>query len=213
MDYDRWCGPSPVLPYMRARHHRWWRGHRAYGGGVLMDWIGHHNDIAHWSLDLDRSGPTRVEAVGWEFPATEVYNTPAKYTIRCDYQGGLSSTISSEHPIGTKWIGADGWLYVTRTKLEASDSRWLQDDFNAGPEKLPESLDHTRNFLDCMKSRQPCIAPAETAHRSITPGHLAYVSHAIGTALTWDPTTETIVDNSPAQTILMQAHYRRPWTL
>ncbi|HEO71678.1 MAG TPA: Gfo/Idh/MocA family oxidoreductase, partial [Candidatus Hydrogenedentes bacterium] len=50
LDYDLWCGPSEVLPYMRARHHRWWRGHRAYGGGVLMDWIGHHNDIAHWSL-------------------------------------------------------------------------------------------------------------------------------------------------------------------
>jgi predicted dehydrogenase len=53
LDYDRWCGPGPVLPYMRARHHRWWRGHRGYGGGSLMDLIGHHNDIAHWGLDCD----------------------------------------------------------------------------------------------------------------------------------------------------------------
>ena len=45
LDYDFWCGPAPVLPYMRARHHRAWRWHRA-GGGQLMDWIGHHNDIA-----------------------------------------------------------------------------------------------------------------------------------------------------------------------
>jgi hypothetical protein len=35
-----WCGPAPLLPYSRARHHRWWRGHRAFGGGVLMDWSG-----------------------------------------------------------------------------------------------------------------------------------------------------------------------------
>jgi len=28
-----------VLPYLRARHHRWWRGHRAYGGGSrLLEW-------------------------------------------------------------------------------------------------------------------------------------------------------------------------------
>ncbi|MEM7011250.1 MAG: Gfo/Idh/MocA family oxidoreductase, partial [Verrucomicrobiota bacterium] len=27
LDYNLWCGPSPVLPYMRARHHRWWRWH------------------------------------------------------------------------------------------------------------------------------------------------------------------------------------------
>src|SRR5690606_4358771 len=65
LDYDFWCGPAPRLPYMRARHHRWWRGHRAFGGGVLMDWIGHHNDIAHWALGMDRLGPTRVEAVNW----------------------------------------------------------------------------------------------------------------------------------------------------
>src|ERR1051325_4474278 len=45
LDYEMWCGPGPVLPYMRARHHRWWRGHRGYGGGSLMDFIGHHNDI------------------------------------------------------------------------------------------------------------------------------------------------------------------------
>ena len=44
LDYDFWCGPSERLPLMQARHHRWWRGHRAFGGGVLMDWIGHHND-------------------------------------------------------------------------------------------------------------------------------------------------------------------------
>ena len=29
LDYDFWCGPAQVLPYMRARHHRWWRGHSA----------------------------------------------------------------------------------------------------------------------------------------------------------------------------------------
>ena len=29
-----------------------------------MDFIGHHNDIAHWGLDMDHAGPERVEAVG-----------------------------------------------------------------------------------------------------------------------------------------------------
>ncbi len=64
LDYDLWCGPAAKLPYMQARHHRWWRGHLAFGGGVLMDWIGHHNDIAHWALGMDQSGPLEVEAVG-----------------------------------------------------------------------------------------------------------------------------------------------------
>src|SRR5690606_1083934 len=47
LDYEMWTGPSQMMPYMKARHHWNWRWHTNYGGGQLMDWIGHHNDIAH----------------------------------------------------------------------------------------------------------------------------------------------------------------------
>ncbi|MCH5377907.1 MAG: Gfo/Idh/MocA family oxidoreductase, partial [Planctomycetes bacterium] len=147
LDYEMWCGPSEKLPYMRARHHRWWRGHTAYGGGVLMDWIGHHNDIAQWSMDLDKSGPTKVEAVDWEMAATPIYNTPHQYTIRCEYPNGVTSIISSRNTQGTKWFGENGWLYVKRGKLEASDKRWTDLTFSAGPEKVLHSPGHVRNFL------------------------------------------------------------------
>ena len=70
-----------------------------------MDWIGHHNDIAHWAIGAERSGPTRVEAVDWVFPDTDVYNTPKQYTIRCEYEGGITSTISSHNAQGLKVIG------------------------------------------------------------------------------------------------------------
>ena len=66
LDYDTWCGPAAVLPYMRARHHRWWRGHRAYGGGSLMDFIGHHNDIAHWAERFIAT-LTRPRVANWPF--------------------------------------------------------------------------------------------------------------------------------------------------
>ena len=92
LDYGLWCGPSPALPYMRARHHRWWRGHRAYGGGTLMDWIGHHNDIAQWGLGVDESGPVKVEIVRWDLPQTEIYNTPHHFEILCQYASGASSS-------------------------------------------------------------------------------------------------------------------------
>ena len=213
LDYDFWCGPAPVLPYMRARHHRWWRGHRAYGGGVLMDWIGHHNDIAHWALGVDRSGPSKVEAVNWEFPETDVYNTPHHYEIRCEYPGGVISTISDQNPIGTKLIGEDGWVYVRRGRLEASDPRWTKSDFDPGSVKVYESPEHTRNFLDCVKSRQSCVAPPEIAHRSITPGHLGYVSNAIGRPLRWDAEREQIIDDDEANRLLNGSSYREPWTL
>jgi predicted dehydrogenase len=213
LDYDFWCGPGPKLPYMRARHHRWWRGHRAYGGGVLMDWIGHHNDIAHWGLGIDRGGPLKVEAVDWVFPKTEVYNTPQHYTIRCEYAGGTESLISDRNLIGTKWIGEDGWVYVDRGTLEASDARWTERSFDTGAVRLYESPGHTRNFLDCCRSREMCVASAETAHRSITPGHLGYVSYAVGRPLQWNTADERIADDEEADNMLRDMPYREPWAL
>ena len=211
LDYDLWCGPAPKLPYMRARHHRWWRGHTAYGGGVLMDWIGHHNDIAHWALDLDRSGPEQVEAVGWTQPATDIYDTPHRYTIRCRYGNGIVNTISTEHQQGVKFIGDEGWLHVTRGKISASDPRWIEDGFVPGPHTVYVSNDHMVNFLNCVKSRETCIAPAETSHRSITPGHLGYVSQALGRALRWDPLREEVVNDAEANRRLQRQVYRGDW--
>ncbi len=178
-DYEMWCGPAEKLPLMQARHHRWWRGHRAYGGGVLMDWIGHHNDIAHWAIGVDRSGPTLVEAVDWQFPQTDVYNTPQHYTIRCEYPGGVTSTISDTNRIGLRITGDEGWVYATRGRIEASDKRWLEGDYRVSGRGLPHTFKHVANFLECVRSRKECAAPAAIAHRSITPGHLGYVSHAV----------------------------------
>ncbi len=211
LDYDFWTGPAPLLPYMRARHHRWWRGHRAYGGGVLMDWIGHHNDIAHSALDLDRSGPTRVEAVNWTFPKTSIYNTPEQYEIRCEYASGVTNSISSRHTLGTRLIGETGWVFVTRGRIDASDPQWIKPSFDVGAVRVSQSNNHIRNFLDCIKSRQNCIAPAEAAHRSITPGHLGYVSQALRRALQWDAQTETVIGDDEANQILQMSEYRSPW--
>lgn len=213
LDYDLWCGPAPVLPYMRARHHRWWRGHRAFGGGVLMDWIGHHNDIAHWSLDMDQGGPLVVEAVGWTWPQTDIYNTPVDYSIRCEYPGSVELVISTKVENGTKWIGQHRWLWVNRGKIEASDKRWLAKDFVPGSWKAYVSSGHVRNFLDCVRSRRPCVAPAEVGHRSITPGHLGYVSNALGRTLRWDAAKEEILGDAEAQSMLMAMPYRKPWLL
>ncbi|MEZ6090645.1 MAG: Gfo/Idh/MocA family oxidoreductase [Pirellulaceae bacterium] len=208
LDYELWCGPAEKLPYMRARHHRWWRGHRAFGGGVLMDWIGHHNDIAHWAMGMDESGPREVEAVGWKSAKTDVYDTPWHYEIRCQYEGEISTSISDRHAVGTKIVGTDGWVFVTRGAIKASDARWVQKSFQPDVEGIYRSDDHMQNFLDCVKSRSRCIAPAEVAHRSITPGHLGYVSHQLGRKLKWEPTTQRIIDDEAANDLIYKVQYR-----
>ena len=123
--------------------------------------IGHHNDINHWALDMDESGPLEVEASNFKYPRnTKVYDAAYDYTIKCKYKGGINTTISSKfEERGTKWIGTDGWVFVSRRKLEASNMEWVKKDFNPGWIKAYNSPSHHQNFIDSVKSRKPCICP------------------------------------------------------
>jgi predicted dehydrogenase len=214
LDYDLWCGPSEKLPYMRARHHRWWRFHRAYGGGNIMDWIGHHNDIAHWGMDAERSGPVEVAAAGeWTWAEFEGYDTPVDYEIQCRYANGVTSSIGSRHKLGVTWIGEEGWIRVNRSQQESSKPALFLEGFDRGPVKVYDARDHVRNFLDGIRRRKECIAPAEIGHRSITPGHLGYVSQELGRRLRWDPAKEAILGDMEADKLLKAVNYRSPWKL
>lgn len=217
-NYDLWCGPSPLLPYMQARHHWSWRWHTAYGRGQLMDWIGHHNDIAHWGLGLEATGgnggPISVEAKNWDFSKTpEIYDTAYDYDVVSQYAGGVEVVMSSRLTMGCKWIGENGWIWVTRGQFKASNPEWIADGFNPGKIEVYKSPGHQRDFIDGVKSRKETVAPAENAHRAITPGHLAYASHEVGRALKWDPATETITGDDEAQKKLMALPYRGDWSI
>lgn len=225
-DYDMWCGPSEKLPFMEARYHWNWRWHLNFGGGQLMDWIGHHNDIAHWGLDMDKSGPTRVEAKNFKYISDlmEIYNSPVKYEVVSQYPGDIEVVMSTQNTMGTKWIGEDGWVYVTRGKVEASNPEWVATSdnnpkgtnfsFNPGEWKgYHPGSGHQSNFVDGVVNHKECICPAETGHRSATPGHLAYISEKLGRPVNWDSKAEKIVGDDEAQKLLMALPYRGDWKL
>ena len=218
LDYDTWIGPSQMQPYIKARVHRNWRWNYNTGGGQLLDWIGHHCDIAHWGLDFDRSGPSEIEGHG-DFPPTDaVWNTCTKYRIELKYPRNITMTIAGGHPDiqgGTKWIGTEGWVWVDREKFDGSDPEWkhyknLPDELRKV--KLYESRNHQRNFLDCVKSRQPTITPVQTGHHSAIPGHLGLISLLTGRKINWSVAHEKILGDPEASKLLTRG-YRAPWKM
>jgi len=216
LDYQTWIGPARMEPYIKQRVHMNWRWNYNTGGGQLMDWIGHHCDIAHWGLGFDNDGPLEIEGHG-EFPAPDaIWNTCTKYRIEAKYPQDITFTIAGGHSDikgGTKWIGTDGWVWVDRGGFEASNPEWkktknLAEEFRKV--KLYESGGHQRNFLDCVKSRQPTITPVETAHHSAIPGHLGLIAMLTGRKIRWDNATETILGDAEASKLLTR-DYRAPW--
>ncbi len=67
--------------------------------------------------------------------------------------------------------------------------------------------------MEGILTRKECICPAETAHRAITPGHLGYVSDALGRPLKWDPENEVVLGDPEADTLLKKIPYRGDWKL
>jgi len=218
LDYDLWVGPSKMIPYIPARLHRHWRWNYNFGGGQLMDWIGHHCDIAHWGCDFDNSGPYQVEGHGEFPPSGGVWDAAKIYRIELKYPRGIEMTIAGGYDdiqSGIKWIGTDGWVHVDRENFSASNPEWkrwkdLPDELRKV--KLYDSRNHYRNFLDCVKSRQPTITPAEIAHHSAIPGHLGLISMSTGRKIQWDVTSETILGDADASKLLSR-DVRAPWKL
>ncbi|HWQ91625.1 MAG TPA: Gfo/Idh/MocA family oxidoreductase, partial [Clostridia bacterium] len=216
LDYDLWIGPSKMEPYIRGRVHMNWRWNYNTGGGQLLDWIGHHCDIAHWGMDCDQSGPTEVQGVG-EFPPKDApWNTCTKYRITCKYPKDIEMVIAGGHDdirSGTKWIGTDGWVWVDRGGFDASNPDWFaripSDQYKV---KLYKSDNHHRNFLDCVKSRNPTITTVETAHHSAIPGHLGLIALLVGRKIKWDAKKEQIIDDPEASKLLTR-DYRAPWKM
>ncbi|MBA7670656.1 hypothetical protein ES703_78802 [subsurface metagenome] len=216
LDWDFWLGPAPWRPYMGfggKGPHGAWRWIMDYSGGQLTDWAGHHIDIAHWALDLERTGPVEIEGRG-VYPRDGLYDVPIEYKFTCKYANGLVMTVAhDEHiPRGTKWYGQDGWIYVKRGKLEADPESILNEVIGPNEVRLYKSNDHKQNFIDCVKSRRETIAPIEIGHRSISVALLGEIAMLTERKLKWDPEKEIFLNDEQANRMLSRP-MRSPWHL
>ena len=218
LDYDMWLGPAPWRPHQnlgRGSVHWDWRWIMDYSGGQLTDWAGHHIDIAHWGLGLDRTGPVEVEGKG-EYPTEGIYDVPFAYDFMCTYANGVKMRIANKSKLpkgmGAVWYGDKGWIHVNRGGIWASDPKLLREKIGPDEIHLYRSDNHHGNFIDCVKTRQETITPAEIAHRSISVGLLGEIAMLTGRKLRWNPQTERFVNDEDANQYLMRP-YRSPWHL
>ena len=214
LDYETWLGPAPYAPYCTARVHMNWRWNMDYGGGQLMDWIGHHLDIAHWGMGYDYTGPVEVWGKG-DWPTTGIYNSATRYWVETRYADGTPIVLAGGYPEiqgGTKWIGEYGWIWVDRGGFETQPGNLVNEIIGPNEIKLYHSRDHFQNFLDCVKSRALTITPCEVAHRSASVGHLGVIAIETGHKIKWDPATETLIGDPEAERLLSRS-YRKPWVL
>ncbi|HPW75819.1 MAG TPA: Gfo/Idh/MocA family oxidoreductase [Kiritimatiellia bacterium] len=212
LDWDFWLGPAPYRPYQGIAD--WdWRWVLDWGGGQMMDWIGHHADIAQWGLDRDTSGPVTFEGYA-PFEVDGICDSPKTYRFSCRYADGVEMTVADSRQVksGTTWYGENGeWVWVDRGRFDASTPEIRDSRIEPGELRL-HSPGHHRNFIDCVKTRATTLTPAEVAHRSASIGHLGQIAMLTGRKIKWDPVREQILGDGPAEALLGRTP-RGPWSL
>jgi predicted dehydrogenase len=221
LNWDFWLGQTPMVDFAELKqgshtftrcHYefRWWYD---YSGGKMTDWGAHHNDIAQWGLGMDESGPVAVEAEG-EAPSKEPnsYNCHPNFKITYTYANGAKLICTSGGENGIKFIGEDDkWIFVTRGKINASDKKLLDEPLGSGAARLYLSTNHMQNFLDGVRTRKPCICPAEIGFHSVSVCHIGVIALRTGKKLKWDPVKQ-VFDDAEANKLLSR-EMRKPWKL
>jgi len=209
-DYDMWLGPAPEAPYCPARCHWNFRWILDYSGGFLTDWGAHLIDIAQWGNNTEFTGPVEVEGKG-EFPKEGIFNTATKFDITYRYANGVTLNVVSTQP-GIRFEGDEGWIGNSGwgAPLQAEPKSILDSVIKPNEVHLYTAPDEIRNFLDCVKTRKQCYAPAEVGHRTITIAHIGNIAMQLGRKLRWDPAKERFVNDEEANRMLSRP-MRKPW--
>ena len=223
-DFDFWMGQTRKVDYVKERTHFSFRYWWDYSGGTMTDWGAHHNDIVLWALGMDGSGPVSIEGkqlidmipggytAASEYEVTYTYANgvvhSCKSTTGSEWHGGVKDKTKQQH--GIKFIGSDGWIWVTRGTIEANDRSLLTKPLPADANRVYASNDHMGNFIQCAKSRKPTTCPAEVGHRSASLCHLGVISIRLGRKLQWDPAKEQFVNDNEANSYLVR-EMRKPY--
>jgi predicted dehydrogenase len=206
-DYEMWLGPAPQAPYHKDRCFYRFRFIRDYSGGQTTNFGCHSNNVAHWGMGMDTSGPVEVEDIGAEFPAKgDLFTTPTKVAFRARYANGVVLECKTDkRSFGATFYGSTGWLRAGSKAIECSDPAIVESKIGPNEIHLAVSPNHYRNFLDAVKSRQDPVEPVEIGHRTASLCHLGNIAMQLNKKIRWDPQQETIIGDPEAAKLI-----RRP---
>jgi predicted dehydrogenase len=224
LNWDYWQGQAPATDYVKERCHTTFRFFFDYSGGTMTDWGAHHNDIARWAIGLE--GPTEVEGQALVQPIPGGYTTFSEYEVTFTYANGVKQVVKTTKDDsifggvvnkdgqrnGLRLAGTDGWIWVTRGDLRASNEDLITTPLPESAMRLPVSNDHMGNFFECVRSRKLPICDVEVGHRSVSLCHLGVIALRTGRKLTWDPAKEQFTgDGAKEGNAFVAREMRKPY--
>ena len=211
-----------------------------YALGFIAGWGIHPIDIALWGAGPLMDGTVTVEGRGNFRLADGVCDTATIWEVDYQFARGLTLKFvgvpnggNQDRPTGEPWLhgeewkqryrrinthgtafeGSNGWAHIDRSGINLQPESLLDlkpDDFKV---KLARSADHTRNFLDCVRSRAETVCPIDASVRGDALCHIADIAIRLGRKLTFDFKQELFIGDEAANQRLKARPMRKPWRL
>jgi predicted dehydrogenase len=239
VNWDAFLGPAPYRPFNLNRFHYRWHWFWDTGCGDLGNQGIHQADVARWALNKT-THPVKIQGVGNKFILDSDQETPNIQNLTFEYPDssilhfevrGLPSNTEGGITVGDLIFGSKGWMSIDNEDVGRSEVRYGQIKLlpigyssyreEAGPVFASESpatadavLNHFRNFLECVRSRnwKDLHADILEGHISTSLCHLGNIACRLGRSLEFDPDRECFVDDQEADGYLTKM-YRAPYLL
>jgi hypothetical protein len=210
VDWDAWLGACPWRPYNPSYVAGGWRGFYDFHTSCIGEWGAHTFAQAQAGIDCGETSPVEYEYVkndSGDGMATHFANGVKMILARGDkYWHGSC---------GERFDGTEGWAAAADgySKPDVSSPALLGEfkkvigDYVA---RTGRSLNHMRNFLDCVKSRQPTVANPAVMHHSMTTVHAANICMWLKRSLKYDPVKDEFYNDDEANRLRSRA-MREPY--
>jgi predicted dehydrogenase len=180
LDWKRFLGSTPFRPF-DADQYAHWRWYWDFGGGAMTDLFVHWVDVAQWYMNEDM--PTRATATGVK-ALLQQRQTPDTMSAALLYPKSLvefdSALLGYIEGGGMMIRGTKGAMRLHRSGFEVyQETPRYTEAFTPPTPILKENskhdgaIDHMRNFLECIRSRNQPNASVEVGVAAARAGHIA----------------------------------------
>ncbi len=194
VDWQQWLGPAPAVPQDPLRFFNW-RDFSDYSGGIVMDQGAHIYDAIH--MIMDAGYPSAVTAAAGK-PHKPGVDLPESWVVTAEYPEDFVAVFTinyaaMKYPQAVDQLNAydgdEARMDLGREVLRvfpASDPATAVVDQEQPGGFGQATIDHVKNFLHCVRTRETPLAPVETGFQSALVLHMANLSLKQGRKARWN---------------------------
>jgi predicted dehydrogenase len=204
IDWKAWLQGRPMRPF-DPRLYFEFRLFREFSNGIADQWLTHAIAAVHHIMD--DYFPVSAVAQGSVLVYRDGRQNPDTFQASFLYPKGFlycyTAMFGNDFTPSSRYHGQNGTV-----ERVGEQSPWVARGLGGGtrPERLKEDLvlkpinpvHHMKNWLDCLRSRQPPNADLRSGYAHSVVSIMAAQAERTGKRLYWDPQREEIVDRPVA---------------